>query len=797
MAAYRALISRANFHLIMKQLIYSLLLAFPFCAFGKTIDPESGTIKGQVTTSDNKPASFVHVVLKGTRKNVITEDNGSFLLSKVVPGTYQLEVYLVGYETLYQQVVVEKDKITAVAVQLTVSNIQLEEVTVTNARNKFADKTSEQVARMPLRNLENPQVYNVVDRQLIQEQMATERTELFRNIPGAVPNFSAGGSQGFSMRGFTTTIGMRNGMATSAIVPLNPIILDRVEAIKGPAGTLFGSNRNVTFGGVYNYVTKKPFADFGAELSLTAGSFEFSRLAADINAPLNKDKTLLMRVNAGLQSEGSFQDQGFAKNYTFAPTFTYLASDRLKFNIDAEFTRGNYTTTAFALGALGNITARSFKDLPLNYKSSLINNSIDISNGIDNIQFQMEYKISDQWKSQTNYLYSNGFYKHLYWTTITMLTDSTYARSVRNQTPETFGNTEFQQNFIGDFHIGSLRNRMVIGIDYNYNYNELYRATVSYDTLNINKAQNGINTDRINALSSQIGFNATATKAVNASAYVSDAINITPALIAMASVRIDRYSTDGTYTQRTGLYAGNYKQTSVSPKFGVVYQLLNNKLSLFGNYMNGFVNLGPVTQPDNSILVLKPQYGNQWEGGVKFSLLNNKINGGLSYYNIDITNSTRNETISGRTFTFQDGTQRSKGMEAELISNPIPGLNIVAGYAYNKNQYAKASPALQDKQVVFSPNNTANLWISYVITKGSVKGLGFGTGGNYVGDSWFETTNTFKVPSYTLVNATVFFDQKTYRISLKGNNLTDQKYWNNNGTPQKPVNFLASVAFKF
>lgn len=780
----------------MKQLIYLLLLALPFCAAGKPIDPESGIIKGQVTTSDNKPASFVHVVLKGTRKNVITEDNGSFILSKIAPGTYQLEVFLVGYETLRQQVVVEKDKITTVAVQLTVSNTELEEVTVTNARNKFADKTSEQVARMPLRNLENPQVYNVVDRKLIQEQMTVERTELFRNIPGAVPNFSAGGSQGFSMRGFTTTIGMRNGMATSAIVPLNPIILERVEAIKGPAGTLFGSNRNTTFGGVYNYVTKKPFADFGAELSLTAGSYEFSRLTADINTPLNKDKTLLMRVNAGLQSEGSFQDQGFAKNYTFAPTFTYLASDRLKFNIDAEFTRGNYTTTAFALGSLANITARNFKDLPLGYKSSLINNSIDISNGIDNIQFQMEYKISDQWKSQTNYLYSNGFYKHLYWTTLTMLTDSTFARSVRNQTPETFGNTEFQQNFIGDFHIGSLRNRMVIGFDYNYNYNELYRATVSYDTVNIRKTQNGINTDRINALSSQVGFNATTTKTVNASAYVSDAINITPELIAMASVRIDRYNTDGTYTQRTGLYAGAYKQTSVSPKFGVVYQLLNNKLSLFGNYMNGFVNLGPVTQPDNSILVLKPQYGNQWEGGVKFSLLNNKVSGGVSYYNIDISNSTRTETIDGKNFTFQDGTQRSRGMEVELIANPVPGLNIVAGYAYNKNEYTKASPALQGKQVVFSPNNTANLWVSYVITKGKIRGLGFGAGGNYVGDSWFEATNTFKVPSYTLVNATVFFDQKTYRISLKGNNLADQKYWNNNGTPQKPVNFLASIAFK-
>ena len=781
----------------MKFLIPLLLLALPVGVLAKNVDPASGIIKGQVTTSEGKPASFVTVLLKGTDKRAVTEENGSFILSKIAPGTYQLEVLLVGFETLHQQVVVENNHITAVSLQLAVSDSQLEEVTVTNARNKFADKTSEQIARMPLRNLENPQVYNVVDRQLIDEQMVIERTDIYRNIPGAVPNFSAGGSMGLSMRGFSTTIGMRNGMATSAIVPLNPIILDRVEAIKGPSGTLFGSNRNVTFGGVYNYVTKRPHAGLAGELSVTAGSFKFSRATIDINSPLDKEKTVMFRLNAGVQSEGSFQDQGFVRNYTFAPTLTYLVNDRLKFNIDLEFTRGDYTVVGITPGTnMNNYTARNFKDIRLDYKSSLINNSIDVSNGINNIQFQAEYKISDHWKSQTNYLYSNGFYKHLYWTTLTMLTDSTYSRSIRNQTPETFGNIEFQQNFTGDFKIGSLRNRMVMGIDYNYNYNELYRATVNYDVVNLNQAQSDINLDKINAAAGQAGFAATTTKAINASAYVSDAINLTPDLIAMASVRIDRFTTDGTFNLSTRKYVGKYSQNSVSPKFGLVYQLFHNKLSLFGNYMNGFVNLAPATQPDNTILELKPQYGNQWEGGVKFALLSNKLTGSVSYYNIAVTNSTRIEVVDGKNFTRQDGTQRSKGVEVELIANPVAGLNIVAGYGFNENTYTNATPALQGKSVIASPKNIANLWASYVITRGSAKGFGFGVGGNYVADSWFEATNTFVLPSYTLLSTTVFYDAKKFRLALKGNNLLDQKYWNNNGSPQKPVNFMASVTFR-
>jgi iron complex outermembrane receptor protein len=784
----------------MKWIVQLAVLLLPFTSLAHVVtgEPPFGTIKGKIFTNDNKPAASVTVLLKGTAKSALTEEDGTFVIQKVAPGTYQLEVSLVGYETLRQDVLVAENKITAINLQLTLSNTELMEVIVTNAKNKFANKSSPQVARLPLKNLENPQVYNVVGRQLMQEQVVLERTDLYRNIPGAVPNFAAGGSQGMSMRGFQNFMGMRNGMMTSAIVPLNPIILERVEAIKGPSGTLFGSNRNLTFGGVFNYVTKRPYDHFGGEVSFAGGSYEFGRITADINTPLNKEKTALLRINAAGQSEGSFQDQGFAKNYTFAPSFFYQVNDRLSFLVEAEITRSNYTTTSFALPAnMANISARSLQDIPLGYKNSYINNSIDINNGINNVQAQVEYKISDQWKSQTNYLYSDGFYKHLYWTTLTLLTDSTVARSIRNQTPETFGNIQLQQNFIGDFHIGSLRNRMVIGLDYNYNYNELYRATITYDTINLRQTIKGITTDRLEQHSAQTGFSSTATRATSYSAYVSDVLNVTPSLMVMLSLRADRYTTDGTFTPATGKYAGAYDQTSFSPKLGLVYQVIPGKLSVFGNYMNGFVNLAPVTQPDATILVLDPQFGNQVEGGIKFDLVKNKISGSISFYDISVTNSTRTEVRNGKNFTVQDGTQSSKGFEGELIANPVTGLNMVAGYAFNENKYKKATAALEGKQITFSPKNVANLWVSYTLTRGSLKGIGVGAGGNYVSDSWYDNANTFELPGYTLVQATVFYDLPKFRIALKGNNLLNEEYWNTVGIAQKPLNVTGSVTLRF
>lgn len=780
----------------MKSLLYSIILLLPLFAFAGIPDNDLGTIKGRITTSDNRNAASVTVIVKGTNKNAITAEDGTFTIHRIAAGTYQLEVSLIGYQTQSQSVTVEKGKTTTVSLQLQLSDTQLREVEITKNKNKFADKTTEQVARLPLKNLENPQVYQSVGKALMQEQLITERTDIYRNIPGAVPNFAVGGSQGMTIRGFSNATGMRNGMVTSAIVPLNPAILERVEVIKGPSGTLFGSNRNITFGGVYNYVTKKPYEQFGGNVSFAGGSFEFARFTADINTPLNQDGSLLFRLNTAAQTEGSFQDQGYAKNYTLAPSFSYQVTDRLKFLVDIDLTRGDFATGTYAVTDFTNVKARSFKDLNIGYKRSYINNGVDISNGINNIQARVEYKISNAWTSQTNYLFSEGFYKHFYWTNLTLLTDSTIARSVRNQKPETFGNIQLQQNFVGDFHIGSLRNRLVIGIDYNHNYNKLNRVTVNYDVVNINQPLKDLNADKIDALSYEKGFSATRTKSDSYSVYASDVLNITPTLMAMLSLRADRFTTSGTYTVATGKSAGDYSQNSLSPKLGLIYQVWKDKVSLFANYMNGFINLAPLVQPDNTILKLKSQQGNQWEGGVKVDILDNKLSGTISYYNIDVTNATRNEIIDGKTFTFQDGEQQSKGYELELIANPLTGLNIVAGYARNENKYTKASPALQGKLATGAPKDVANIWASYTLTRGRTKGLGFGAGGNYVGDSWFEATNTFKLPAYTLLSATVFYDQPKFRLAIKGNNLLDQKYWDTNGIPQKPLNFLGSVTFK-
>ncbi len=153
------------------------------------------------------------------------------------------------------------------------------------------------------------------------------------------PNDGAGY---FSMRGFAVQPSMINGIAGISNGSIDPANIEHIETIKGPSGTLFGSSL-ISFGGLINIVTKKPYDHFGGEVSYTGGSFGLHRVTADINTPLTANKSVLFRLNAAYHHENSFQDAGFRKSLFVAPSFTFNVNDRLTIDLNAEIYNGKAT----------------------------------------------------------------------------------------------------------------------------------------------------------------------------------------------------------------------------------------------------------------------------------------------------------------------------------------------------------------------------------------------------------------------------------------------------------------------
>ena len=177
---------------------------------------KNGNIHGAVTTSDGTAAAFVTVQIKSLSKGTLTNEEGHFSFSRLKPGSYTLSVSLTGYETIEQTVEVEEGKTAKLSIRLTVSRSQLQEVVVSSARGRLVNKNTDYVARMPISNLENPQVYSVVNKELLKEQVIVDAKEALRNAVGAAPVTYPAGGLAISSRGFTTSVNARNGMETVA-----------------------------------------------------------------------------------------------------------------------------------------------------------------------------------------------------------------------------------------------------------------------------------------------------------------------------------------------------------------------------------------------------------------------------------------------------------------------------------------------------------------------------------------------------------------------------------------------------
>ncbi|MFL9832076.1 TonB-dependent receptor [Flavobacterium sp. ST-87] len=783
----------------------------------------NSSIRGTVTTKDGKPAEFVNVTIEGG-KSAQVDTKGKYILKDIQAGNYVLIVNYVGLEEQKREIILKEGENQIQDFILSENNQQLEEVVINGGRtNKFSVKKTTTSAKMPLSNLENPQIYTTIPKTLLTEQMVTEFSLSLKNSPGVYKlqnnrGINSDGASFYAMRGFRTEAAFVDGVPSQTNGEIEPANIERVELIKGPSGTLFGG-AVVSFGGLINIVTKKPLDTLGGEVNFTTGSYGLNRLSADVYGPVNNEKKLFFRINTAYQNQSSFQDAGFKRSFFVAPTLEYRSSERLNLSLTASFysLEGTSPATIF-LNRVRPYIATTPAELNFNWKRSFTSNDLVMKNPTVNIKGQINYKLSDNWNSQTIYSAnsrrSNGFYLYSFLRGAT--SDEMLERNVSLQNTVNTA-TDLQQNFIGDFKLLGLRNRMVIGLDYlNQTINNDNSPYIVFDNVSGLNPQDA-NYTKISkaAVESRLATSTATptknnTKANIYSVYASDVLNITDRLMGMLSLRVDRFQNRGTINQATATLLANseYMQTAVSPKFGLVYQILPDRISLFGNYMNGFANVPPVTQTAPNVSgTFKPQHANQYEGGIKTDLFQGKLSFTASYYDISVSNMTRPEevNIGGQNYvvTVQNGTQKSKGVELELIANPIEGLNIIAGYSYNDSKLTKSTTALEGRRPASAgPATLVNSWVSYAFHKGKIQGLGIGTGINYIGKHLTgnsATTGVFTLPSYTLLTATVFYDRPRYRIGLKVDNLTDELYFTGQGTltAQPPRTVVAGLTIKF
>lgn len=814
---------------------------------------QNASVSGKVTLSTGIKADNATVAIKGTSIGVATDENGNFRINNIKAGTYVLRASLVGFSTSEKTVTLVAGQESEQDFNLIQGSEQLTEVTIEGHKtNQFARKESTVVSKMRLKDIENPQVYNSITAELLKSQLVTNLDDALKNTPGLDKLWESTGRGGdgagyYSLRGFPTQATMANGLPSLTNGSPDLANVERIEVIKGPSGTLFGSTL-VSYGGLINLTTKRPYDAFGGSLSYIGGTYGLNRVTADINTPIGLEKKAAVRINTAYHNEASFQDAGFRRSFFIAPSLNYKVNDKLSFFVNTEFYNGKSTNqTMIFADRFSTLRYNTVRELGYDNERSYTSNDLFMETPTYSLQGIATYKINDKWTSQTavsrTSSRSKGYYSYLYEGTGTIsgmleaqgfpaITEgSIFARYTSRQDFEATG-LDVQQNFIGEFNLGPIKNKLVAGLDY-YNYNTINNSTGygSHGFVNIGVDQTyfsafapmlnafyGIpmsgtadDTGVLTQAGADAGIAALANPSANFdrtkqeifSAYASNIFYFLPNLSAMASLRVDRFSSKGSLTTT----ADDYNQTAFSPKFGIVYQPIQDKVAIFANYMNGFKNVSPTQMydTDGSYLgtkVFDPEQANQFEVGTKLNLLNDRVTATFSYYNILVENVV---VMAGPNDYNQGGEQRNKGFEASIQASPIAGLDIIAGYSYNDSRLTKAAVGddfLGRRPESAGPQNMANLWASYRFMSGKLQGLGAGFGLNYGSKNAIMDRNLagkLYLPEYTVLNASVFYSVNEFTVNLKLDNITNEEYYKGWSTisPQRPRVFSAGVTYNF
>ncbi|WP_062180847.1 TonB-dependent receptor [Dysgonomonas macrotermitis] len=248
-------------------------------------------IKG-VVKSEGKPLDFVSVSLPKLNMGTTTDSMGYFEIKKVPQGNYQLQVSSLGYKSQKQNITVKNGKEDTLYVELEPDDSSLAEVVVTGTMR-------------PVSRLNSPISVEVVTPVLFHKNPSPSLFESIGMINGIKPQINCnvcntGDIHINGMEGPYTMIlidGMPIVSALSTVYGLNGIpnsLIERVEVVKGPASSLYGSE---AMGGIINVITKNPenaplvsFDAFGTtwnEYNID-GSFKFN---------IGKKVTSLLGIN--------------------------------------------------------------------------------------------------------------------------------------------------------------------------------------------------------------------------------------------------------------------------------------------------------------------------------------------------------------------------------------------------------------------------------------------------------------------------------------------------------------------
>ncbi len=149
------------------------------------------------------------------------------------------------------------------------------------------------------------------------------------NPEGVTSNIS--GTQ-LKIRGFITNNVLRDGFLRGS--PSDAINIDRIEVVQGPNALLYGTGN---FGGVVDYLTRRPLDRQQGDTTFGYGMNSFMRATVDMTGPLSPDHHLDYRVIGAWESNKTDVDSQKQSHTFIAPSLSWKPTPSTELSVQAEF----------------------------------------------------------------------------------------------------------------------------------------------------------------------------------------------------------------------------------------------------------------------------------------------------------------------------------------------------------------------------------------------------------------------------------------------------------------------------
>ena len=818
----------------MRKVYLLVLLALGLKGFAQTemagsssINSDPGTpvgaITGNVTTTDNKPAAYVSVVLRGTNKYSITDEHGNFTLKNIKEGLYTLEISMVGLRAIEKPVEIKKDHETTVNIALEEDARQLDAVTIVS-RKTLNDKPIS-IGKIVIDPMDLPQSITTIGQSTIKNQQALRLSDVIKNVNGVYLTTTRGSVQeNFAARGyaFSSTNLFKDGFRINSGVMPEVSSLEKVEILKGSAAILYGQ---VAPGGILNMVTKEPRFQFGGEVSMLAGSYDLYKPSFDIYGPVSS--SMAYRVNGTYEQANSFRDVVHYKRYYINPSLLFKLSQRTQLIVEADYLKHDFTPD-FGIGtinhAITSATSPLIPDLP---RSKFLGTDWQYNTTQQTTTtVSLKHQFNQIWTFSSSASWQ--VYRRDYYSTERIQADSVgdWIRPLGkiNAKERYFA---AQVNLTGNLKTASIQHTLLTGVDgdrsftLNYDYSFPVAAGLpanSYDVINVfddgkyiarKDIPEATTIRKREAPINRIGI------------YAQDLIRLSSKFNLLAGVRWSYVQTIG--IDSTNLLTGakttgrTRNDNAFSPRFGLVFKPVEST-SLFASYASSFaVNTGTDIYGSS----LPPSIIDQYEAGIKNDFFKGMLSVNLTFYHIVNNNLAQTSAVkvdgspnTDAAIKVLSGQTKSNGVELDVAAQPITGLSILAGYSYNNARYTKTDTTKgsfkEGEKLVNNPTNTANASVFYTFNKGGLRGFKFGATLLYIGDRLGGNNNTvgqaqiysrvIPVEGYTVVDVSAGYAYKKLSVMAKLSNVTNTLNYlvheNYSINPLPPHQFVATVSYK-